>query len=329
MKAVFLSNAPHPAHGLWADSINAEYLDDRVNAYKLKNLSRLLKSFKTLRRIKRNADFVLCESASQLPTGVLWKLKNKKKKLGLIVSDPKYYHIWRMLTIKKKLYLWMLKKIDVLVCTSEMMKNYLPVECQKRAFIVAPAFDRKSLKRVKGNVNTKNIIFTARICLEKGVDHLVEAFLKVKKEFPEAKLYLCGASSYIHGQGNLREQLERRNLKDVIFTGHVDIKPYLRLCSLYVNLSWIDPASVSVIQAMSVGIVPIVSKGVGNKVYVERVAKELVVKDDAEAERIIKKLWKSKVLLKKYAKKAIEVSGSYPSEEESVRLFKEGLRRFI
>ena len=223
----------------------------------------------------------------------------------------------------------MLKKIDVLVCTSEMMKNYLPVECQKRAFIVAPAFDRKSLKRVKGNVNTKNIIFTARICLEKGVDHLVEAFLKVKKEFPEAKLYLCGASSYIHGQGNLREQLERRNLKDVIFTGHVDIKPYLRLCSLYVNLSWIDPASVSVIQAMSVGIVPIVSKGVGNKVYVERVAKELVVKDDAEAEQIIKKLWKSKVLLKKYAKKAIEVSGSYPSEEESVRLFKEGLRRFI
>ena len=327
MKTIFLNNYPHPAHGLWADSINAQYIDDRVAEYKLKNFSRIQKSLETIKKIPKDAEFVLCESASQLITGVIWKTFHKKKKLGLIVSDPKYYHMWKMLSFKKKLYLMMLKKVDIFICSSQLMKDYLPKESHDRAYVVPPAFNREKFEKIKCNINNKNIIFTARICLEKGVDHLVNVFLKVKEKYKESKLYLLGASSYIPGQGDLREQLENKKIKDIIFTGHVDTRPYLKKCSLYVNLSWIEPASVSVLQAMSTGIVPIVNQNVGNKSYVAMINKELVVNNDEEAENMILKLWKNKKLLEKYSKKAIEASKLYPDERESIRLFKKAIEK--
>src|SRR3989344_4122262 len=111
MKTIFLNNAPHPSHGLWANSINAIFIDDRVSNYKVKNLSRLSKSLNTIFKIPQDADFVLCESASQLLTGILWKYTHPSKKLGLIVSDPKYYHMWKMTSFKKNLYLKMLSKV--------------------------------------------------------------------------------------------------------------------------------------------------------------------------------------------------------------------------
>ncbi|MEK6947709.1 MAG: glycosyltransferase family 4 protein [Nanoarchaeota archaeon] len=326
MKTIFLNNAPHPSHGIWANSINSIFIDDRVKEYRVKNLSRLTKSLETVFKIPKDAEFVLCESASQLLTGILWKINHRNKKLGLIVSDPKYYHMWKMTSMKKKLYIWMLKKVDIFICSSQLMKDYLPEECRKRAFVVPPAFNREDYKKIRGNINSKNIIFTARICLEKGVDHLVDVFLKVKEKHKESKLYLMGASSYIPGQGNLREQLESRKLKNIIFTGHVDTKPYLKKCSIYVNLAWIEPASVSVIQAMCTGIVPIVNKNVGNKTYVEMIDKELVVNSDEQAERMILKLWKNKKLLERYSKRAIEVSKTYPDEKESIRLFREAIK---
>src|SRR3989338_10522799 len=181
MKTIFLNNYPHPAHGLWADSINAQYIDDRVAEYKLKNFSRIQKSLETIKKIPKDAEFVLCESASQLITGVIWKTFHKKKKLGLIVSDPKYYHMWKMLSFKKKLYVCMLSYVDIFVCSSELMRGYLPDSCKSRSFVVPPHFIKERYNGIKGNLNKKNIIFTARICLEKGVDHLVEVFLQVKK----------------------------------------------------------------------------------------------------------------------------------------------------
>ena len=303
MKTIFLNNYPHPAHGLWADSINAQYIDDRVAEYKLKNFSRIQKSLETIKKIPKDAEFVLCESASQLITGVIWKTFHKKKKLGLIVSDPKYYHMWKMLSFKKKLYLMMLKKVDIFICSSQLMKDYLPKESHDRAYVVPPAFNREKFEKIKCNINNKNIIFTARICLEKGVDHLVNVFLKVKKQYKESRLYLLGASSYIPGQGDLREQLENKKIKDIIFTGHVDTRPYLKKCSLYVN------------------------QNVGNKSYVAMINKELVVNNDEEAENMILKLWKNKKLLEKYSKKAIEASKLYPDERESIRLFKKAIEK--
>src|SRR3989338_5604203 len=265
MKTIFLNNYPHPAHGLWADSINAQYIDDRVAEYKLKNFSRIQKSLETIKKIPKDAEFVLCESASQLITGVIWKTFHKKKKLGLIVSDPKYYHMWKMLSFKKKLYLMMLKKVDIFICSSQLMKDYLPKESHDRAYVVPPAFNREKFEKIKCNINNKNIIFTARTCLKK--------------------------------------------------------------CSLYVNLSWIEPASVSVLQAMSTGIVQIVNQNVGNKSYVAMINKELVVNNDEEAENMILKLWKNKKLLEKYSKKAIEASKLYPDERESIRLFKKAIEK--
>ena len=327
MKTIFLNNAPHPAHGLWANSIKAQFIDDRVEKYTFKNFSRLLKSFNTIIKIPHNTDFVLCESASQLLTGFIWKFFHRSKKLGLIVSDPKYYHMWKMLSFKKKLYVWMLSYVDIFVCSSELMRGYLPDSCKSRSFVVPPHFIKERYNGIKGNLNKKNIIFTARICLEKGVDHLVEVFLQVKKTFPEAKLYLLGSSSYIPGQGDLRRQLESRKLKDVFFTGHIDTRPYIKQCSLYVNLAFFEPASVSVLQAMSTGIVPIVNQNVGNKTYVEMISKDLVVNSDAEARRMIIKLWSDRKLLNKYSKKAIRVSKSYPNEKESVKMFKEAVSK--
>ncbi|MFA4887933.1 MAG: hypothetical protein WC595_07010, partial [Candidatus Nanoarchaeia archaeon] len=184
MKTTFLNNAPHPAHGLWANSLNSVYLDDRVQVYTYKNFSRLFQSFKTFQTIPTDTDFLLCESASQLFTGILWKLIHPKKKIGLIVSDPKYYHMWKMTLVKNKFYFSILRKVDVFICSSQLMKEYLPKDCQARAHVVPPAFNFRDYGHIKANLNAKNMIFTARICLEKGVDRLVSSFLNLKQTFP-------------------------------------------------------------------------------------------------------------------------------------------------
>lgn len=107
----------------------------------------------------------------------------------------------------------------------------------------------------------------------KGLHLGVEAFTLVKRDYPDAKLYIAGKSYYGKPKWKLSyyekyvlELIEKNNLRnDVIFTGFLDeeamCRRYLK-SNVFVSASSIENSPNSVCEAMALGM-PVVSSMVG------------------------------------------------------------------
>jgi len=91
-----------------------------------------------------------------------------------------------------------------------------------------------------------------------GVDLVVRAFARIKKEFPAASLCLVGKGSQ---EKEIRALVRQLNLTDVQFVGPVAHREVSRLydrADIFVNASWVDNMPVSILEAYSSG-TPVVS----------------------------------------------------------------------
>jgi len=314
MNILFLYNHPHPVHGAWAESIHAEFVQDRVT-FRIPGISRIIKSCITAFKIPRNTDLVLCESFSQLIAGSIWKFFHRRKKLACIVSDPKMHYLQES-GISKKFYFWMLKRCNLLIPTSPLMASFIPSSLKK--MMVFPYVNLARYTRHHAS-SRHVIIFTGRIGAEKGADRALHAFQKVKKEIPEAEMYFIGF-------GDLQQKLESMNIKGAHFVGWQNHpEEYLKKGSLYLSLARIEPAGIAVLEAMAMGLVPLVSTGVGNQYIVKKISQQLVVKDEEAASRVIIKLWKHPELLRQYSEKAKKIVQHY-NAEESMEQFRKAMQ---
>ena len=120
---------------------------------------------------------------------------------------------------------------------------------------------------------------------------LLKAFIKVKKEFPEAKLKLLG-------DGPLRLELEsfvdNSGVKDVTFEGQVDngeISKYLREASIMVSPSNFDNMPVSILEGMKAGNL-IIASNVGGIPYMIKDGRNgLLFTPDNDNELARKMIW--------------------------------------
>jgi len=188
MKSVFLYGSPHLVNEAWARSIDSLFIEDKAGG--IANISRFLKSFSTLMKIPRDTELVLCEGGSQIFTGALWKLFNKNKRVSLIVSEPKFYHIHRMNFFKKNFYYWALSKYDLFICTTPFIRSLLPRVKGKKVIVNVYA-DVKRFSKVKGNLD-KNICYAGRLSKDKGADLTIKTFKLLRDRFPRSKLFLFG-----------------------------------------------------------------------------------------------------------------------------------------
>ncbi len=319
----------HYVHAAWAKAVGASSVVDAHPHYlSLPIMVRFFTTIINLLKIPKSTDVLVCESGAYIFTGALWKLMGKNRKLVLVLADPKLHYLSKKINLIKRIYLWALEKFDLFVAVSPLMASYVPEGLKNRTAIV-PTFKTDKLEKIKPDLKSKNIMFMARICKEKGVDLLVDAFAKLRQGFPESRLYVVGVSTFLFGQGNLRKHLEKKGIPGVIFTGRVPfVEEYMKKCSIYASMARIDPAPVSVLEAMSQGMVPVVSKGVGNSYVAARVADELVVEKPGDAVEIITKLWNAPELLEKYSADARKVAGEY-NEAMSVKLFEQAMKRVL
>jgi len=319
MKITFIYNAPHPVHKAWAESIKAKFVSDRAEGkLNLRNIKRFVKSFTTILKIPKDTDLLLCEGGSQFLTGALWKRRNKERKLVGIVSDPKLYYYKFMTKTKRRLYLWTLKKYDLLIPTSPMMESLIPKQVKAKIKVVFPFVDiKRHTAKVKERENN-TIIFVGRIGKEKGADNTIKAFEIIKKRFPNTKLYMVGF-------GSLQKQLEERKINRVIFTGWANNpEEYIRKGTIIISLARIEPAGIAILEGMCAGLVPVVSKSVGNSYIVEKVGKELVVETPSQAAKTIINLFKDNKKRISYAKKAQKIVKTY-TKEKSIEAFRKAI----
>ncbi|WP_066382153.1 glycosyltransferase family 4 protein [Anabaena sp. CA = ATCC 33047] len=187
-----------------------------------------------------------------------------------------------------------LKSVDLVVGCSNYVINqvrkYLPqVNSQTlyngvdtRHFTIPNNYNRETDKK-----DIKQILFVGRISPEKGVHILIDAFNKLVSRYPQVQLKLVGAENALvpwymldkqdpqtqnlrpYYQGSYKSQLQKRiadnAASSVDFLGkipHFQLLEYYQQADIFVFPSvWNEPFGMPVVEAMSMGLPVIATRG--------------------------------------------------------------------
>jgi len=111
---------------------------------------------------------------------------------------------------------WLSYYKDILTATVSNSTKKDLVELGFRKILVFPeGLDVDPLPKVGQKESSPTVVFMGRLKKAKLPDHALKAFYHIKKEIPDAKLWVIG-------DGYMRHKLEKMKIKDVTFYGHIE-----------------------------------------------------------------------------------------------------------
>jgi len=164
------------------------------------------------------------------------------------------------------------------------------------------------------NIPMSDTIFitAARLCEEKRIDRIIEAFDKLTKQYNNIWLLVLG-------DGHLRQELEQLAQKQayknkIIFLGHKDnVAQYLNAADFYVNSSDEEGLCISILEAMACGVICIATHCSGPTELIQNSQAGFLV--DKSTEGILYGMQKAIALnpeeLKKILRKGIQFVTQY------------------
>ena len=294
MKTLFLYYNPNFAHAEMAKALHADfYPAPKLRSESSNMLLGGLSILKAVFTLPKNYDVYFCEGTYIIPALArkLGLLSKRAKVVNILASPLLYYiKIGRIKGIRRKFALWLLKEVDLFVSIGKMedkiLKEILPnansivVYPRPKKEVVTALLKDKKLP----DLNSHKILTIGSIsAYYKGIDIVYEAFKIVKKEFPDAELFIVGRipdlSNYVDC-----------NDGGVHCLGYVeDLNEVIKNSALYVHMGRGDTFPVSCIEAMLGGLPAIVSKWTGTKEVVNKISDNLVTKLDSRdvAKRIL------------------------------------------
>jgi glycosyltransferase involved in cell wall biosynthesis len=84
----------------------------------------------------------------------------------------------------------------------------------KNVFVIPMGLSVEPLEKVEEKEPTPTFVFIGRLKRHKLPNHALHAFALIKEKLPDSKMWVIG-------DGLMRKELEKINVKDVIFYGHV------------------------------------------------------------------------------------------------------------
>jgi len=263
----------------------------------------------------------------------------KNKKIVTLISDPRlfYLDIGKKFDFKKERMVKyprfraliakrLIKELDGVICTSELTASLFRKFNKKSPLMIAPGFVFKKkfrkISKIKPNLSNKNILFVGHgpdfYC--KGLDLLIETFKQIKKEFPDAKLYILG-------KWEVREEWKSDG---IYFEGEQNLEPYLKKCSLGVHLGRGEAFGINILETMLAGIPTLVSEYTGAKQVVKIVGPKLVVplNKDIVVKRIVD-YFKSSLNYKERLSKKCKKTAKEFNEEGILKKFKNDFPKFV
>ena len=122
------------------------------------------------------------------------------------------------------------------------------------------------LKKKKTKKKTIQFIAICRITENKGLEDLFFAFLKINKIYPKSSLTIIGGPRTIQDYKYMKLLKKKFHLRNVLITGMVrNVKKYLFSGQIYILPSYREGLSRSLLEAMSCGLIPIVSNIRGSR----------------------------------------------------------------
>jgi glycosyltransferase involved in cell wall biosynthesis len=177
---------------------------------------------------------------------------------------------------------------------------------------------QKELHIDKKNIN---ILCTAQLCPRKGVDYLIKAMAKVRREAPNTVLYLLGdhcIESYKTYKTKLDAIVQSEQLENVVFLGwRSDALEVLSLMDIFVLPTIGEGVPKSIIEAMAMG-KPVIATNVGGIPELVRHGETGFMLKPADSESLaeaIISLAKDNKLRNKFGAKAERIA----SKEYSIR----------
>lgn len=117
-----------------------------------------------------------------------------------------------------------------------------------------PKLECKQVREMHDLDDAEVILYVGRVAPEKDVGFLIDAFPRVLRRRPHAKLLLVGTGPELP---KYQRYVERRNLKDsIIFTGFVpdqDLPLYYAACDVLATASTFETQGLVVLEAMACG----------------------------------------------------------------------------
>ena len=143
--------------------------------------------------------------------------------------------------------------------------------------------DDRGFVKLKPNLEKNNFIFIGHYynVLQKRLDILIDAFLRLRKEHKDARLDVIGRDweKFFN-----KKEMENFKQNGVVFHGSTyDISKFLEKSAFYVHPGEFEGFGLVVIESMLSGLIPLVSETTGAKEAVEKVSKELITKLSANS----------------------------------------------
>jgi len=282
MKVLFFYYGPHYAHAEMAKVLHADFYP----APKLRSESRNtvvvgLGIAKSVLTLPKNYEVYFCEGTYVIPAlARKLGLLNKNAKIVNILGDFLLYSIKtnRIKGIRKKFALWLLKEVDLFIAVSkmenELLKEFLP---NAKSIVMYPKPKKEVIKilikdtKLPDLDSHKILTIGSGSTYNKGIDIVYKAFKLVKKEFPDAELFIVGNIPDLPKYINYNEG-------GVHCLGYVEnLKKVIKNSALYVHMGRGDAFPLSSIEAMLGGLPAIVSKWTGTKEVIKMIDNRLVV----------------------------------------------------
>lgn len=204
-----------------------------------------------------------------LRAGSLGRLAAIGLKIPVIYTEhlwTKNYHLGSWLAHTVQLTgLWFLDMFTNLnIAVSQAVKDFMVESQISRADKIKVVYNaiEPAKRKAKLFLGDKTVLGTVGTLNEhKGIQYLVRAMPKVRREFPKVKLVIVGEGVY---KKHLQQQVKKMRLERFIeFTGFVkDIEGEMIKFDIYVQPSLSESFGLAIVQAMNLGI-PIVATNAG------------------------------------------------------------------
>jgi glycosyltransferase involved in cell wall biosynthesis len=225
---------------------------------------------------------------------------NKNQKLICHLGDETMYFLyikWYGTPMQFALK-WILNQYDALFCEGQMAADLALLNGINKpkiytTYLGVPAERQATLLNLSPKLESNNLIFISSgpsgwRTYYKGLDLMINAYRKAFEKIPNLSFTVVG-----NWDKDLQEKLMKdcseECAKSIHFVGQTKkIDLYLSKASIYFHTSRGDAFPTVVLEAMSAGLMPIVSEWTGSKEVVAAVAPELVV--ELNEAKIVEKL---------------------------------------